>query len=333
MFIIPEFNALGALETYRGSVCSIYDALLVLEGSRLGIIPKVKRRLHGSERECIKHNAVFAWNETECGMKRWTDGKAWSASKVSGPFLVYKELDANKKAKANGLTKQSFLLVTKQNQKLHLIAYYQSDSPKARRPTDDARLNRLALDPEIYSQSLLNCNPNKHRNLDPPPRIRNNSSPRTRSNRAHPRAQSEPNPLHLRAQSEPRSVQTTPRIANLVNSVNSPPPPAQSSPPPRPQLSSPLLSNKRVRLPPPAEVSYYAMSPTPTVQPPQHPPFSSPTPFGQVYGPVTFAPVPIAFVAPATATALMPPHQDKKQHYSPSDTHALHVLDKVFSVQ
>lgn len=32
--------------------------------------------------------AVFVFGEEESGMKRWTDGRLWSPSRISGNFLV-----------------------------------------------------------------------------------------------------------------------------------------------------------------------------------------------------------------------------------------------------
>lgn len=167
MYIIPEFNNQHQnpqnlkIETYNGQIKTLKDALLVLEGTRLGYLPKIKRRLNGLEREFIRANTIFAWNETECGMKRWTDGKNWSVSKVSGPFLTYRELDTDKvSVKKNGLIKQSFSLTTKQNQKLHLISYYTesgdgSDTPTIQSPSTDPLLKDLKPDANIYQEYLL----------------------------------------------------------------------------------------------------------------------------------------------------------------------------------
>lgn len=164
MFIIPEFNAsqVGNVETYKGRITCLKDALLIVEATRLGILPKIKRRLNEVERQYIVANTVFAWNETECGMKRWTDGKNWLASKVHGSFLVYKELDTKRKVKKNGLIKQSFSLTTKQNQKIHLIYYAPMDedtdeNKKAKVPSWDPKLKDLNLKANIYHDNLL-CN-------------------------------------------------------------------------------------------------------------------------------------------------------------------------------
>ena len=36
-------------------------------------------------------------------MRRWTDGKSWSASRVSGSFLTYREMDTSKRIGTNML--------------------------------------------------------------------------------------------------------------------------------------------------------------------------------------------------------------------------------------
>lgn len=158
MHIISEFSSNDgrSLETYRGQVWSIKDTLLIFEGIRLGILHKVSRRLDDRERQLIGPNMVFAWNESECGMKRWTDGKSWSTSKVQGPFLVYTELDETKSVARKGLVKQSFSLKTKQNEKLHLIAYLDpEDNLPCRVPSSDPLLQTLHISPSVYHSSHL----------------------------------------------------------------------------------------------------------------------------------------------------------------------------------
>ncbi|KAI5956360.1 PTH2 [Candida jiufengensis] len=169
--------------TYIGRIYSILDALLLIEACRLKMIPIINRRLTILERsKFIKPNTIFIWNETSCGMKRWTDGKIWSASKVyNGNFLQYKELNKfTKKEENNGLIKQSFSLTTKTNQRYHLISYfknsYQGDNLMNNNqsldfsenlnlvniPSHDTRLKNLKLSDKIYSDhslhTLINSN-------------------------------------------------------------------------------------------------------------------------------------------------------------------------------
>lgn len=83
-------------ETYRGYVGSTKDALLVTQAmlnQQLSLIP---RRPTEKERpDLIKSGNVFVFIEEYLGIKRWTDGIAWSPLRILGRFLVYRELDKN----------------------------------------------------------------------------------------------------------------------------------------------------------------------------------------------------------------------------------------------
>ncbi|ODV98246.1 hypothetical protein PACTADRAFT_27055, partial [Pachysolen tannophilus NRRL Y-2460] len=82
------------MESYHGLILTPRDAIVLLEAARVGLIPKITRRLSEFERQkVIRNGSVFIWDESESGMKRWTDGKSWSASRVSGSFLIYKEME------------------------------------------------------------------------------------------------------------------------------------------------------------------------------------------------------------------------------------------------
>ncbi|EMG46509.1 pac2 cAMP-independent regulatory protein pac2 [Candida maltosa Xu316] len=176
-----SINNLNQVITYRGKIKSLYDALLIIESCRLQQCPIITRRLTGMERtKFIKPNTIFVWNETQCGMKRWTDGKLWSASKVfNGNFLIYKQLNKKtKKEEPNGLIKQSFSLVTKDNQRYHLISYYENDPTMFYKnyngkrsegdnnnveddgninvPSSDSKMSQLKLSNKVYPDSLLN---------------------------------------------------------------------------------------------------------------------------------------------------------------------------------
>ncbi|EJT51610.1 hypothetical protein A1Q1_07160 [Trichosporon asahii var. asahii CBS 2479] len=68
------------------------DAIHILEAVRLGLVPRVTRRLTGHERSLIRPGTVWVWEEEETNMRRWTDGRRWGASRVGGGgFLVYTE--------------------------------------------------------------------------------------------------------------------------------------------------------------------------------------------------------------------------------------------------
>src|SRR6478609_2341806 len=88
------------METYHGYVRTPADAIRLFEACRLGILPRVQRRLSEKERQSIRSGSVFAWDEREAGMRRWTDGRTWSPSRVSGSFLTYRELDTRCRRRA-----------------------------------------------------------------------------------------------------------------------------------------------------------------------------------------------------------------------------------------
>ncbi|CAO3631530.1 unnamed protein product [Cunninghamella blakesleeana] len=118
-------------------------------------------------------------------MRRWTDGKTWSPSRVLGSFLTYRELDTKRRPrrpslnsnsshqshhhhhhssssstthplcsyKQDGLIKQSFSICTSNNQKLHLISYYSKRdvlNGKLKQPTMDPLLSKLAIPQGLY---------------------------------------------------------------------------------------------------------------------------------------------------------------------------------------
>lgn len=112
------------MPSYEGAVNTPMDAVILIEASRLGLVPLVHERLKYTERLKIKPGDVFIWNETTTHMKRWTDGRAWSASRVTGSFLTYREMaNSANSYKSNGLIKQSFSIETEDHEKYHIISY------------------------------------------------------------------------------------------------------------------------------------------------------------------------------------------------------------------
>lgn len=72
----------------RAWIRTTYDALLVFEAARQGIVPRVTRRFHDAEkRSMIVSGAVLVFTEEESGIKRWTDPFMWSASRMLGNFV------------------------------------------------------------------------------------------------------------------------------------------------------------------------------------------------------------------------------------------------------
>ncbi|KAI9265565.1 Gti1/Pac2 family-domain-containing protein [Sporodiniella umbellata] len=157
------------METYFGYIKTPQDALIVFEACRKNQLSEVKRRLTSKERMGIKSGSVFAWDEREAGMRRWTDGRTWSPSRVLGSFLTYRELDTKRRPrrlslsshklacsyKAHGLIKQSFSICTANHQKLHLISYYSKAdilSGHLQQPSQDPALASIAVQKGLYPE-------------------------------------------------------------------------------------------------------------------------------------------------------------------------------------
>ncbi|KAL9550175.1 hypothetical protein MBANPS3_004842 [Mucor bainieri] len=80
-------------KTFHGFIENTTDSLLVIEACRRGLLPTINRRLIERERSAIKSGTIIVFDETESGIKRWTDGFLWSPSRILGNFLVYRELE------------------------------------------------------------------------------------------------------------------------------------------------------------------------------------------------------------------------------------------------
>lgn len=183
------------METYHGYVRTPADAIKLFEACRLGLLPRVQRRLSEKERQSIRSGSVFVWDEREAGMRRWTDGKSWSASRVSGSFLTYREMEGKRgggfsngpsnsrrgggktpdsgrgsdedqddgepegyRYKADGLMKQSFSITTSNGQHLHLISYYarpQAGQDELPQPTSDVSLRGIVPTKGMYPESSM----------------------------------------------------------------------------------------------------------------------------------------------------------------------------------
>lgn len=84
--------------TYTGHIRTQIDAILLFEACRHGLLPRIQRRLTERERLQIKSGSIYVWDESEASMRRWTDGKSWSASRVCGSFLTYREMEGARKS-------------------------------------------------------------------------------------------------------------------------------------------------------------------------------------------------------------------------------------------
>jgi hypothetical protein len=79
--------------SYRGIVLTSRDALVLFTKAMNGEIAMINRRPHDRERaHSIASGNVFIYCEHTSSIKRWTDGLAWSPSRIIGNFLIYREL-------------------------------------------------------------------------------------------------------------------------------------------------------------------------------------------------------------------------------------------------
>ncbi|CAL1705281.1 unnamed protein product [Somion occarium] len=169
------------------------DAHIVFEAVRQGHLKAVVRRLNELERTTyIRSGSIFVWEESEdeMGLKRWTDGKVWSGSRMREPYLFYDEKVADEVPSASehspkstyrfvdgpsrtwsssaqshyersdhhptGLVKQAYSAwimesVNAKPRKWHLTAYFTyTDLPNIPTIDQDPILRRISVPPGIY---------------------------------------------------------------------------------------------------------------------------------------------------------------------------------------
>lgn len=80
------------MRNITGYINNYEEAVLMVHAVRLGCFPTVTERLKIDERCRIESGDIFCFIENASGMKRWTDGRIWSPSKICGEFLVYQEV-------------------------------------------------------------------------------------------------------------------------------------------------------------------------------------------------------------------------------------------------
>ncbi|KAI9476650.1 camp-independent regulatory protein Pac2, partial [Coemansia mojavensis] len=128
-------------------VMSTRDALTIFEACRRGILPQITRRLTESEKQQITAGTIVVFDEKRAKMKRWTDGRMWTPSRIVGNFLMYRELDrkmefhsSNKGLffrKPHGLIKRTISLSTPRTHQQHLIAYFKAETCSLLASPDD----------------------------------------------------------------------------------------------------------------------------------------------------------------------------------------------------
>ncbi|KDQ59130.1 hypothetical protein JAAARDRAFT_33862 [Jaapia argillacea MUCL 33604] len=178
MFVTPSSDD---VHPFSGFIETTADALRLVQAARQGVIPRITRRLNDFERRSmIRSGSVFVFNVEESGMKRWTEGLAWSPSRMSGNFLVYREVtergstrtgqrkpygdasasDAGHHAndqdayKPGGLIKKT-ITVNIDGTDYHLISYYtQEDISSGRLQRPLSRQDIMAMDRSFEADQL-----------------------------------------------------------------------------------------------------------------------------------------------------------------------------------
>ena len=88
-FAIHNSSVNPNVQPFFGVVDNTVHAFRLVLAAQKGLVPRIVRRPSDTERrEMIISGAVFIFNVEESGIKRWTDGLLWSASRINGNFLV-----------------------------------------------------------------------------------------------------------------------------------------------------------------------------------------------------------------------------------------------------
>ena len=145
---------------------NLKDGLLLIEAARQGDLEMVSHRLSPSEHTLIKSGTIFIWNEKEVNIKRWTDGRHWSNSRLKGRFLLYKESKS-----MNPMRKKTLCARTRDGEKFHVICYYyDTDITTLKKPS--LSLNDYTIPPNFYfvggeNSPLLQYDPLRNDTITP----------------------------------------------------------------------------------------------------------------------------------------------------------------------
>lgn len=135
--------------SFIGFIGSTKDALMVIQAILDKKLPTVSRRPGNRERnQLIRLGHVFVFIEETSGIKRWTDGVPWSASRILGRFLVYRQLDTTTVRQKNSKRKSSRTLVNPSDEIPGPKPTFQSRN----RPEDDQALVKKTLSVSVEDE-------------------------------------------------------------------------------------------------------------------------------------------------------------------------------------
>ncbi|KAJ3247350.1 hypothetical protein HDU78_004602 [Chytriomyces hyalinus] len=145
--------------TYFGRIEDTLDAGILIEACIKGILRPVGGAMEVSSIE-IRSGTVLVIHERDGNIQRWRDGYHWSPSRISGGFLIYRQVerkasvptteteetqtipstsDGSKLMKGksftvlpDGLTKKTIGMIGSDRQSYRVISYYETDDARVR---------------------------------------------------------------------------------------------------------------------------------------------------------------------------------------------------------
>ncbi|KAL7751932.1 Gluconate transport-inducing protein [Sorochytrium milnesiophthora] len=141
--------------------------------ARQGRLPMVPRRLTPDQQRLIRSGTVLVFEESTSQIRRWTDGRCWSTSRVKDRFFVYREVPLSKalrnrlsldvvatatatrtRSPKDMLRKRVISLHTAAGRAFRLVCYYCEQDVQRRMlptPSSDARFAAVHIAAGFYT--------------------------------------------------------------------------------------------------------------------------------------------------------------------------------------
>ncbi|KAJ3318619.1 hypothetical protein HDV06_007144 [Boothiomyces sp. JEL0866] len=98
--------------TIIGTIQTVHDIILVLEGVYRNVLPLITKRI---EKALVDSGHVYVY-KSNSGIIRWTDGLKWSPSRISSIYLIYKHQESNLRKKTVSISYKQI--------KWHIVIYF-----------------------------------------------------------------------------------------------------------------------------------------------------------------------------------------------------------------
>ena len=132
-------------ESFKGYIKTLEDAMIVINKVEKNLLPLTMERISKSNGKLIESGNCYVWSSEKTSISRWTDGLYWSASRIHGHFLVYKQMESKIRLE-DGLIKKTVSLTTLNKKKYHLVCYYKkSDIENLARPSESCSPTRQPI--------------------------------------------------------------------------------------------------------------------------------------------------------------------------------------------